>query len=73
MAERFSITLEPEHKKVVQRFQRRVGISTFSGALQAIIHQFDAQQKSQEQAQATDQDFEREIASRMLTGNKATQ
>lgn len=46
MSEKMSISLEKEHVRVVERFGARIGVKQFSTALQALIHQFDQQQKS---------------------------
>lgn len=53
MAEKLSISLRKEHIRAVERFGRRAGISSFSGALQAIIHTVDQQQKAAEAEKQT--------------------
>lgn len=48
MAQQVSISLENEHIRAVERYGKKIGVSKFSVALQAIIHQFDQQQKAAE-------------------------
>jgi len=52
MAEKISVSLQKEHIRAVERFGKRSGINSFSGALQVIIHQFDQQQKAAEAPKA---------------------
>ncbi len=48
MAEKISISLDEKHIRIVERYGKKIGISAFSTALQAILHQFDQQQKAAE-------------------------
>jgi len=50
MAQKMSISLEDRHVRIIERFGKKMGISAFSTALQALIHQFDQQQKTAEAA-----------------------
>lgn len=50
MAKQVSVSLEPEHVRIIERFGKKTGIKSFSGSLQSIIHQFDQQQKAAEAA-----------------------
>lgn len=43
-----SVSLEPQHVKIVERYAKKMGIKAFSVALQSILHQFDQQQKAAE-------------------------
>lgn len=46
MAQQVSVSLDEKHIKIVERYGRKIGVSKFSVALQAIIHQFDQTQKA---------------------------
>lgn len=50
MAEKLSVSLDPKHIKIVERHGRKIGVSAFSTALQALIHEFDQQQRAAEAA-----------------------
>lgn len=51
MAQKVSVSLEPKHIRAVERYGRKIGVKAFSTALQAIIHQFDQQQKAEAAAE----------------------
>jgi hypothetical protein len=46
VAKQVSVSLDEAHVRVVRRYMRKVGVTKFSVALQAIIHQWDQQQKA---------------------------
>lgn len=52
MSQQVSISLEKDHIRAVERYGKKIGVTKFSVILQAIIHQFDAQQKAAEKDQA---------------------
>ena len=55
MSEKISVSLEPQHVRIVERFGKKTGIKQFSTALQALIFQFDQLQKAADPAKAADQ------------------
>lgn len=46
MAQQVSISLEKDHIRAVERYGKKIGVGKFSVVLQAIITQFDQQQKA---------------------------
>lgn len=48
MSQQVSISLDKEHVRAVERYGKKIGVTKFSVILQAIITQFDQQQKASE-------------------------
>lgn len=46
MTMKLSVSLPPESIRIVKNHGRRVGVKSFSGALQVVIHEFNKTQKA---------------------------
>lgn len=47
MAEKISVSLEQKHIRAIERYGKKIGVSAFSTALQALIHRFEQIEQSE--------------------------